>query len=150
MRTNNQVAIYCAFIEKGNDFYILVKRNKKRGGFWQPISGGEEDFDKGDFKKTVRREIKEELGINVSRKQIIKLPYSFKFIDKEGVEKFENCFGVILSLKQKRSICLSKEHTAIIYSKDKEYLKSLLKFKENQKGLEKFIEHIKNTKCYGN
>lgn len=150
MRTNNQIVIYCAFKEKGRNFYILVKRNEKRGGFWQPISGGEEDFDKGDLIKTASREIKEEFKINVSRKQIVKLPYSFQFTDKEGVEKIENCFGVILSLKQKIKICLSEEHTAIIYSTDKEYLKSLLKFDENKIGLEKFIKYVENPKHYGN
>jgi len=148
MRIDNQVAIYCAFKERGRFFYILVKRNKKRGGFWQPVTGGEEDFDRGDLTKTVIREIKEELGINITRRQIIKLPYSFKFICKEGVERTENCFGVILSLKQKVRIRLSEEHTAIIYSTDTEYLKSLLKFKENQIALGKFIKTIRNSKKY--
>ncbi len=148
MRLNNQVAIYCAFKEGRRFFYILVKRNEKRGGFWQPITGGEEDFDKGDLKKTVIREIKEELGIDISKKQIVKLPYSFKFVCKEGVERTENCFGVILSLKQKGQIRLSKEHVAIIYSADAEYLKSLLKFKENQIALEKFIKWVKSSKNY--
>lgn len=150
MRINNQIAIYCAFKERGRILYILIKRNEKRGGFWQPITGGEEDFDRGDLIKTAIREIKEELGINVSKKQIVSLPYSFNFVDKEGVEKTENCFGVILSLRQKRRIRLSEEHTAIIYSTDTEYLKSLLKFKENQLGLEKLIEWVKSTQYYGN
>lgn len=144
MRKNNQVAVYCAYKEKGRFFYILVKRNKKRGSFWQPITGGEEDFDKGGLIKTVIREIKEELGINISRKQIVKLPYSFKFVCKEGIERTENCFGVILSLKQKKEIYLSEEHTAIIYSSDPGYLKSLLKFKENKIALGKFVKWIKN------
>lgn len=143
MRTNNQVAIYCAFKEKGRLFYILLKRNKKRGGFWQPITGGEEDFDRGDLTKTVIREVKEEIGVDISRKQVVKIPYSFKFICKKGVERTENCFGVILSLKQKRHISLSKEHVAIIYSTETEYLKSLLKFRENQIALDKFYEICK-------
>jgi len=146
MRTNNQVAIYCSFKEKKRFFYILVKRNEDRGGFWQPITGGEEDVDKGDLIKTVIREIKEELGIDIPRKQIIKLPYSFKFSDKEGVEKTENCFGVTLFLRQKKDICLSEEHTAMIYSSNPEYLKSMLAFKENQTGLEKFVEWASSTR----
>lgn len=145
MRKNNQVAIYCAFKENKEIFYILVKRNEKRGGFWQAITGGEEDFDGNDLKKTVIREIKEELAINISKKQIFKIPYSFKFIDKEGIEKTEYCFGVVLTLKQKKNISLSEEHTAIIYSKDPEYLKSLLRFKENKIGFEKFIELLRNN-----
>lgn len=151
MRLTNQVAIYCTFKEGGRFFYILVKRNKKKGEFWQSITGGEEDFDKGDLIKTVIREVKEELKIVISKKQIVKLPYSFKFVCKEGVERTENCFGVILSLKQKKNISLSKEHTAIIYSNDPEYLKSFLKFKENQIALDKFVKWVKNSKKhYGN
>jgi len=145
MRLSNQVAIYCAFKEGGRFFYILVKRNKKKGAFWQPITGGEENSDKGDLIRTMIREVKEEIGIDISRKQIVKLPYSFKFICKEGVERTENCFGVLLSLKQKKHISLSEEHTAIIYSSEPKYLKSLLKFQENQIALDKFVKWIKDS-----
>jgi len=93
MRKNIQVSIYCAFKEKGDIFYILAKRNKKRGGFWQPITGGEEDFDGNNLTNAVIREIKEELGINIPKNQIIKLPYSFQFIDKEGVKKLNTVLG---------------------------------------------------------
>lgn len=147
MRTNNQVAIYCTFKEKGRLFYILVKRNEKRGGFWQPVTGGEEDFDNGDLIKTAIREIKEELNITVTKNKIVKLNYSFEFTDKQDVKRFENCFGVILSPQQKKDIRLSEEHTAILYSADTDYLKSLIRFKENQIGLDKLIEYVKN---YGN
>lgn len=139
MRKNNQVSVYCAFKEGEDTFYILVKRNKKRGGFWQSITGGEEDFDKNDLIKTVIREVKEEIGINILRKQVVRLPYSFKFIDKEGIEKKEYCFGILLSPKQKKNIRLSDEHTAIIYSKEPEYLESLLKFDQNKMALKKFV-----------
>jgi 8-oxo-dGTP pyrophosphatase MutT (NUDIX family) len=145
MRKNSQVAIYCAFKEKNSFFYVLLKRNKERGGFWQAITGGEEDFDKENLTKTAIRELKEELGINISKEQIIKIPYSFKFKCKEGVERTENCFGVILSLEQKNSIRLSEEHNAIIYSTDTEHLISLLKFKENKIALESFIKLINST-----
>ena len=144
MRKNNQVAIYCSFRENDEIFYILIKRNEERGGFWQPITGGEEDFDQNDLTKTVIRETKEELGINISKKQIFQIPYFFKFTDKERIEKTEYCFGVFLSSKQKKGIRLSEEHTAIIYSKDPEYLKSLLEYKENKIGLKKFVELLKN------
>ena len=121
MRTTNQVSIYCMFLENRRKFYILVKRNKKRGGFWQPLTGGEEDYDKGNLLKTVIRELKEELGINIDKKQISKIPYSFKFIDKDKIQRTEQCFGVILSPEQKQKIRLSDEHKAIIYSTDIEY-----------------------------
>ncbi|MCD6500724.1 NUDIX domain-containing protein [bacterium] len=145
MRFPNQVSVYCLFCETGRNFYILAKRNKKRGGFWQPITGGEEDIDKGDLFQTVIRETKEELGIEITKKQIWKIPYSFQFIDKDGVQRTEYCFGVVLTSKQKEKIRLSKEHTAIIYGTDVEYLKSLLKFEENRIALDKFYQWAKTN-----
>jgi len=146
MRTTNQVAIYCMFQEGGRNFYILVKRNEKRGGFWQPLTGGEENFDKGDLFRTVIREVKEELSINIVKKQILKLPYSFQFIDRDKIQRDEQCFGVLLSPKQKEKIRLSDEHAAIICSVDIKYLKSLLRFKENRLGIEKFHQLLTLTK----
>lgn len=146
MRLKNQVAVYCAFKEKGRFLYIFVKRNKKRGGFWQPITGGEEDFDKKDLINTVVREVKEELGIDILKKQIFKINYSFKFFCKEKVERNENCFGVFFTLSQKRKIRLSKEHDAILYSTDTEYLQSLLKFEENKIAFAKFINLTRRLK----
>jgi len=146
MRTTNQVSIYPVFKEKGRTFFILVKRNEKRGGFWQPVTGGEEDFDKGDSLRTVIREVREEMGINVTKKQIWIIPYSFKFVDRDGVRRHEQCFGIRLSVSQKEKICLSKEHVAIIYSTDISYLKSLLKFKENRTGLNKLYQWLKTPK----
>lgn len=145
MRTTNQVSIYCMFQENRRIFYILVKRNEKRGGFWQPVTGGEEDIDKGDLFQTVIREVKEELGINITKKQILKLPYSFRFIDKDGIQRTEQCFGVILSSRQKEKIRLSDEHTSILYTTEIEYLKSLLKFEENRIGLDKFYQWVENN-----
>ncbi|MEK7499944.1 MAG: NUDIX domain-containing protein, partial [Patescibacteria group bacterium] len=92
MRTTRQVAIYCVLRENNRDFYILVKRNEKRGGFWQPLTGGEEDFD-NDIYQTVIREINEELGIDVARENILDISHSFKFEDKDGVERTEQCFS---------------------------------------------------------
>lgn len=142
MRTTNQVSIYCVFFENGRYFYILVKRNKDRGGFWQPLTGGEEDFDKGDLLETVVRETREELGIVVAKEQIFKIPYSFKFIDRDGIERTEYCFGVIIPMGIKNGINLSDEHTAIIYASELEYLRSLLKFEENRIGLNEFSKLI--------
>ena len=42
-------------------------------------------------------------------------------------------------------ISLSKEHTAIIYGTDVEYLKSLLKFEENRIALDKFYQWAKTN-----
>lgn len=146
MRTTNQVSIYCVFPENDRYFYILAKRNEKRGGFWQPLTGGEEDFDNGNLLKSVIRETKEELGIDITERQITEIPYSFKFTDKAGVEHTEYCFGVMLTPENKSKIYLSDEHMAIIYATEVEYLKSLLKFEENRIGLDKLDQLIVNRK----
>jgi 8-oxo-dGTP pyrophosphatase MutT (NUDIX family) len=136
MRTSQQVAVYCVVPENERDFYILVKRSRKRGGFWQPLTGGVEDFD-GSPLKAALRETKEELGISLSEKDVVPLPYSFTFT-KEGRVRHEQCFGAVIPLHLKKNITLSPEHNAIIYSSDVEYLKSLLTYKENAEGLESF------------
>jgi len=138
MRTTNQVAIYCAFKKNNRNFYILAKRIPERGGFWQAFTGGEEDFDNGDLRKTVMRELKEEIGVNISEKDIINIDNNFSFTDKNGILSNETCFGVILKPEIKSKIVLSSEHDSIIYSTDIEYLKSLMKYEENKLGLEKF------------
>ena len=142
MRTTNQAAIYCMFKENNRNFYVLAKRNPERGNFWQPFTGGEEDFDNNNLLKTVIREIKEEIGIDISEKDIINIDNNFSFTDKEGVLRTETCFGVILKLENKNLINLSPEHDSIIYSTDIEYLKSIMKYEQNRAGLEKFNEII--------
>lgn len=144
MRTTNQVAIYCAFKENGRNFYILAKRIPERGGFWQAFTGGEEDFDQGDLRKTVIRELKEEIGIDISENNIINIDNDFSFTDKDGVLRTETCFGVILSPELKNIINLSSEHDSLIFSTDIEYLKSLMKYEQNRAGLEKFDKIINN------
>lgn len=144
MRITNQVAIYCAFKENSRNFYILARRNPERGNFWQPLTGGEEDFDNHDLCKTVIREIKEELGVDIFEKDIINIDNNFSFTDKEGILRTETCFGVILNFDAKNKIILSAEHDSIIYSTDIEYLKSLMKYEQNCAGLEKFSKIISN------
>lgn len=142
MRTTNQVAIYCAFKEKGRIFYVLAKRIPERGGFWQAFTGGEEDFDNGDLCQTAIREIKEELGIDITEKDIINIDNNFSFVDKDGILRTETCFGVILKPEIKNKINLSSEHDSLIFSTDIEYLKSLMKYEQNRVGLEKFSKII--------
>ncbi|MFO1444112.1 NUDIX domain-containing protein [Bacillus sp. Bva_UNVM-123] len=42
-------------------YFLLLKRSQKRGGFWQPVSGGVEKFEPPI--QSVKREIFEETGI---------------------------------------------------------------------------------------
>ena len=138
MRTTRQVAIYCAINENNRLFYILAKRSGDRGGFWQPFTGGEEDFDNGDLFSTVIRELKEEIGLEIDKGSILDINYGFTFTDKEGINRSETCFGVTIKPEDKKDLKLSYEHSALIFCSEPEYLKSLMKFEENKIGLEKF------------
>ena len=144
MRTTQQVAIYCAFREGGRIFYILLKRTPERGGFWQPVTGGKEDFDGHSFRAVIR-EVKEELGVDIRREDIFEIPHSFSFVDKEGTERQEQCFGVLLKPEQKNQICLSSEHDSIICSTDAEYLGPLMTHEGNRIGFNKFIQLLSNN-----
>ena len=143
-----QVAIYCALLESSTPLYILVKRTTERGDFWQPLTGGVEDFDHTPRAAAVR-EAKEELGITISGKQIIDLAFSHKYCDPKRGEITEKCYGVILRPELKNLIRLSDEHTSIIYSSDVQYLKSIMKYEANRAGLERFVSRLtKNFAWY--
>lgn len=144
LRTTRQVSIYCMFREGNRNFYVLARRSPERGGFWQPFTGGEEDYDGGNLIHSVIREIHEEFGIKINKNDVVNIGYTFSYRDTSGIERSETCFGVIIKPRAKQQMRLSLEHTSVVYSDDIDYLKSLLKFEENRTGLEEFYKLTKN------
>ncbi len=70
-------------------FFLLLKRNPRQGGFWQPLTGGVEDTE--SLEEALRREIREETGI----KEVVRiLPglLSHRFYAPRAVH--EHAFGV--------------------------------------------------------
>ena len=70
-------------------FYLLLKRNPRQGGFWQPVTGGVEDTE--TLEEALRREIREETGI----KDIVRIVgglQSHRFYAPRAV--YEHAFGV--------------------------------------------------------
>ncbi len=78
--------------------FLLLKRIKEKGGFWQPSGGGLEEKDNSRL-DALYREIQEETGITKDKiKKIFEDVYEFDFIDNwvDGSKKkmHEHVFGV--------------------------------------------------------
>jgi dATP pyrophosphohydrolase len=70
-------------------FYLLLKRNPRGGGFWQPVTGGVEDTE--TLEEALHREIREETGIKECVRVIPGLQ-SHRFYAPRAV--YEHAFGV--------------------------------------------------------
>jgi 8-oxo-dGTP pyrophosphatase MutT (NUDIX family) len=140
MRTNNQIAVFFTFKDLGINKYLLVKRTQKRGGFWQAVSGGEEDFDNGDLLNTAVRETKEELDLDISKDRIQDLMCDHEFEVPGRGTIHESFFGVILDPSEMKNIRLSDEHDNLVWSGDIEYLKGLIPFQKCREALEHFSQ----------
>lgn len=101
-----QVEIIVFKIINGEIFFLLLKRNEQKGGFWQPVTGGARYQE--SLIQAVRRELKEETGIN-NPLRIIEGVYYFEFNTKEYGLLKEYVFGVEVTAAVK--IKISSEHT---------------------------------------
>ncbi|MEK7655200.1 MAG: NUDIX domain-containing protein [Patescibacteria group bacterium] len=130
MKTNNQVeAIVFRRSSSGDVQFLMLKRNEKKGGFWQPVTGNvkvEETFEEAAI-----REVQEELGITESPR-IVDTGYSFDFFD-DGRDQHEHVFGIEIS--PETSITLSDEHTEFAWASEDECLTAYLKYQGNKEGL---------------
>lgn len=128
-----QVNIVCFYEQKDIEF-LLLKRSKEKGGFWQTISGG---IKLGEYpKQTALREIEEEIGVAPDPEKIIDTSYHYSFIGKEGYELNEYVFGY--KLKDNKIIC-SAEHVESRFTAKAE-AKKMIKFDTNIKSL-KYVEN---------
>jgi 8-oxo-dGTP pyrophosphatase MutT (NUDIX family) len=131
--------------------YLLLKTIPRRGGFWQPITGGLED---GETKiEALKREITEETEI----KNIIKIiedVHYYEFPDPDLIDYFkrhghackhlkEYAFGVEVSSDEK-VVLDGKEHSEFKWCGFQEAL-TLMKWKGNKDALKKLnriLSHI--------
>lgn len=119
--------------------FLLLKRIQRKGGFWQPITGGA--FFSEDKIAALKRELEEETGIKQKEiKNIINTNYSFSFVNDEGNKLQEYVYGVEINPNQK--IVISKEHTEARWVGFKTALK-LLKYESNKKGFRMLYEILK-------
>lgn len=135
MRTNQIQGII--FTRKDQDiYYLLLKRNEQKGGFWQPITGGIEDDENPN--EAILRELEEELSLS-SNYQLIDINYQFDFLLENGNKLTEYVFGI--EIPEKIDVILSNEHVDSKWVSKNEALK-LLKWKSNKKALTKLEEYI--------
>lgn len=130
MKTNNQIEVIVFKNEPGLGFrYLMLKRNPKKGGFWQPITGNVELSE--TYKQAAIRELREETGITEFIR-VFDTGYSFEFFD-DNRQQHEKIFAV--EIKTKAEVTLSEEHTKFQWATKDECLTKYLKYPGNITGL---------------
>jgi len=134
-----QINIVCyKFTLKGNPLFLILKRNKKKGGFWQTLSGGIKSSQ--TIEEAIKMEIKEELNLKIKKESLLQTNYTFHYIGTKGYELNEYVFGYKLDNSDK--IRLSKEHTEYRFVGLNEAIR-LVKYQNNKILLKKVYNIIK-------
>jgi dATP pyrophosphohydrolase len=132
-KRTTQVEVIVFKIINNEVIFLLLKRNKQKGGFWQPITGGVEENEGLD--QAAKRELREETSITEYLRIINNVHY-FEFdTDDLGVLK-EYVFGVQIEPDVK--IEISPEHVEMRWCSLDESLK-LLKYENNKIGFKKLF-----------
>ena len=102
-----QINVTCYKIDSNQKKFLLLKRNKRKGGFWQTITGGV----KLGFllEQAAQIELLEETGIRPNLANLYKINYNFSYIGSEGYELNEYAFGCDVS--NIANLKISEEHT---------------------------------------
>jgi len=140
MKTDNQVEVIVFTKKEGEFFFLLLKRNVKKGGFWQPITGNVRTDE--DFKEAALRELKEETWISNVLK-LVDIDYFFEFFD-DNRQQYERVFGV--EVDPNSTIILSREHTEFVWVKEDQAINDYLKYPGNKEGIRRLVEKIKEQK----
>lgn len=122
----------------GKQYFLLLKRVKLDGGFWQPVTGTK--LNNETLKKCLIREIAEETGI--IKKQIIKIinnVLEFEWV-KKGSKIKEYVYGI--EVRPDIDITINpEEHTKFIWIKYNKAV-NLLTMKNNKIALKNLFEKI--------
>ncbi|MFA7285782.1 MAG: NUDIX domain-containing protein [Candidatus Paceibacterota bacterium] len=133
-----QVNIVVCRYNNSNELEVLVlKRAKDRGDFWQTITGGIHIGE--SFLHAGKRELKEELSIEVNK--VSYADFSYSFTGNEGYKLNEYACFVLLNYKKSLNIKISDEHVEYKWLDPKSAM-SLLKFKENKSAIKHSIKKI--------
>jgi dihydroneopterin triphosphate diphosphatase len=130
-----QVDVILFYAEKNKIKYLLFKRLKKRGGFWQPITGGVEEGE--TILYAARREVMEESGY-LKVKNMYDLNYSFKFNIKEKVIT-EHVFA--FQVYDQNAVFSQDEHSEIKWVTYYEAL-NMLKWDTNKESFKKINDFL--------
>ena len=122
--------------------FLALHRAPERGRFWQPLTGGVEDYDANNEAALVR-EIDEELKISPDKiLRIIPLAFQFSFTGSEGTELTEYAYGV--EVDPTVEVSLSEEHDALEWG-PAEVVSGLLKWEENKQALRELLIVLEPT-----
>ncbi len=78
---------------------LLLQTNKRRGGFWQNVTGSVEKGER--YKQAALRELNEETGIELNEiEKFIDLQLEHSFLTKKGHSVTEKSFAVIVAYKK--------------------------------------------------
>jgi 8-oxo-dGTP pyrophosphatase MutT (NUDIX family) len=128
-KTNQQVEVYFFKKEGEETKYLVMKRVPEKGGFWQPLTGGNEVGE--TLEETVVREAGEETGIT-KLNRVINTGYKFEFND-HGKDYVETIYGA--EVDPNTEVKISSEHSEYKWATKTEAL-ALLKWPNNKEGLE--------------
>ena len=129
IKTNIQIEVYLFKKSTRGVKFLLLKRKKERGGFWQPITGGVIEGE--SIEKAIKREVQEETEIQ-DIQRIIDTGYSFSFIGEDGRDLTEFIYGAEVGENVREKI--SPEHEEACWV-SKEKALTLLRWRENKEGL---------------
>jgi dihydroneopterin triphosphate diphosphatase len=116
----------------GNEiFFLLLKRNEQKGGFWQPVTGGVEEGE--SLVQAVNRELWEETDI-IDYLRLVEDVYFFEFSAEGYGPLKEYVFGIEISVNTK--VKISPEHTEMKWCSLGEVMESL-KYESNKVAFKK-------------
>ena len=136
-----QVNIIFYKLQRGKPLFLLLKRSRKRGGFWQSVTGGVK------INQTLRAaalaEVKEELSLEININKLLPTYFTFNFIS-DGYELNEYVF--IYKLGSRDTIKINpEEHTEYKFVTLREAL-NLLKYKSNKIIFKRIYRMIKKVR----
>jgi 8-oxo-dGTP pyrophosphatase MutT (NUDIX family) len=131
--------VVCRKNKNGKINVLILKRNCKKGGFWQTITGGVHIGE--NFYDAAKRELREEIA--VMAKKIKYTDYHYSFIGGDGYELHEYVYVAELDIDESEKIKISDEHDEFKWLNPKNAIEKI-KFEENKEAIKKSINIIKN------
>ncbi len=114
------------------DTAYIFHRTPRRGGFWQPITGGREASDI-DYAAAAIREVREETSIIIAEADLVTAGYIFTFRNERGLHT-ERTYATSISPDTAEMIQLSDEHD-MLREVPLGGLQEFIPFKENIEAL---------------
>ncbi|MEK7608038.1 MAG: NUDIX domain-containing protein [Patescibacteria group bacterium] len=136
-----QVNVVCFKEAEGKPKFLVMKRNEKKGGFWQTITGGVHA--KELLNENALRETAEEVGIRTDKTNLLTTQYAFHYIGGEGYELNEYVYGY--KLEDSDTITLSDEHVEAAFLDEDEAI-GRVKYDGNKAAVREVarVQHLQN------